>query len=201
MSERDFGAQDPNGTMQSGTMQSGSPEGETKQEGDFQIDDLELQMLQERLRSEQNLGAGLAAGAVAALVGAGLWAVVTVMTGYQIGWMAVGIGFLVGLAIRHFGKGIDTSFAVAGAVLALAGCLVGNALSIYGFVSTEMEVPLSEVFSQVELDVLIQIMIDTFSPIDLLFYGIAVYEGWKLSKRQITPEELEQMLGETGSAA
>jgi hypothetical protein len=30
----------------------------------------------------------------------------------------------------------------------------------------------------------------TFSPIDLLFYGIAVYEGYRFSFRQVTPEEL-----------
>ena len=33
-------------------------------------------------------------------------------------------------------------------------------------------------------------MVVTFSPIDLLFYGIAVYEGYKLSFRQIGLDDL-----------
>lgn len=168
------------------------------QEGDFQIDDLKLQMLRDRLRSEQNLGAGTGAGAVAAVLGAVLWAVLTVLTGYQIGWMAVGIGFLVGFAVRYFGKGVDTSFALVGAVLSLAGCVFGNVLSVYGFASKELGIPLTEVLGRIEPGVLFQILVDTFSPIDLLFYGIAVYEGWKLSQRRLTPEELERLLAETG---
>ena len=38
-----------------------------------------------------NLPVALLAGAVAAAMGAALWALVTVFTGTQIGWMAVGI--------------------------------------------------------------------------------------------------------------
>jgi len=195
MTDRELGAmgqtQDPAARESEGTETGG-------QEGDFQIDEIKLQMLRDRLRSEQNLGAGVGAGVVAALLGAVLWAVLTVLTGYQIGWMAVGIGFLVGLAVRYFGKGVDTSFAVVGAVLSLAGCVLGNVLSVYGFASKELGIPLSEVFGRIEPGVLFQILKDTFSPIDLLFYGIAVYEGWKLSQRQLTQEELEQLLGETG---
>jgi hypothetical protein len=33
-------------------------------------------------------------------------------------------------------------------------------------------------------------MTANFSPIDLLFYGIAIYEGYKLSFRQVTEDEL-----------
>jgi hypothetical protein len=35
-----------------------------------------------------------------------------------------------------------------------------------------------------------EVMMDAFSPMDLLFYGIAIYEGYKFSFRQITEEEL-----------
>jgi len=167
-------------------------------DGDFEIDEVKLQMVRERLRGEQSLGAGVGAGAVAALLGAVAWAVVTVLTGYQIGWMAIGIGFLVGLAVRHFGKGLDATFAVAGAALALLGCLLGSFLAVYGFASKEMGIPLTEVFDQVDVATVIEIMKQTFSPMDLLFYGIALYGGWQLSTRQITVEEMKRLLGEAG---
>jgi len=36
----------------------------------------------------------------------------------------------------------------------------------------------------------------TFDPMDILFYGIAVYEGYKLSFRQVSPEELASLVDE-----
>src|SRR5882672_10328355 len=70
----------------------------------------------------ENLPMGFMAGLIAAAVGAGLWALVTILTGYQIGWMAVGVGFLVGWAVRAGGKGTHTVFGMMGAMLALGGC-------------------------------------------------------------------------------
>jgi hypothetical protein len=36
-----------------------------------------------------------------------------------------------------------------------------------------------------------ELMAITFSPMDLVFYGIAVYEGFKLSFRKVTHEEIQ----------
>ena len=71
------------------------------------IDPAQVAYLQQRLHSEQNLLLGAAAGMIAALAGAAVWAGVTVVTGYQIGFMAIGVGFLVGYAIRAVGRGVD----------------------------------------------------------------------------------------------
>jgi hypothetical protein len=147
----------------------------------------DVQRAVERLREEQNLLAGVGAGAVAALIGAVLWAVITNATGYQIGFMAIGVGFLVGYAIRIAGKGIDQTFGIVGAVLALLGCVAGNVLAIIATIASQEGVPYGEVWSQYDL---IGAMTVWFSPIDLLFYGIAIYEGYKLSFRQVTEDEL-----------
>lgn len=157
-----------------------------------ELDPDKLRAFQERLKSEQRLGLGILAGAVAALVGAGVWAVVTVVTSYQIGWMAVGVGFLVGFAIRAAGKGISPAFGIAGAVLSLLGCILGNLLSISWFASVEEAVP----YPQVVFSVLTQpafafeLLRVTFSPMDILFYAIAVYFGYRFAIRQVTQEEL-----------
>jgi len=162
-------------------------------------DAAQVQYALDQFRSEQNLSLGIAAGAVAALVGAAVWAVVTVVTGYQIGWLAVGVGFLVGIAIRHVGKGIDPVFGIAGAILALLGCLLGNLLAVCGFIASQESIPFFEVLAQLDSSIVVELMAATFSPMDLLFYGIAVYEGYKLSLRRITQTELEQRI--SGSTA
>jgi hypothetical protein len=130
---------------------------------------------------DDNLPLALIAGLVAAAIGAALWAVVTVASGWQIGWMAVGVGFLVGIAIRKLGKGTTVLFGIVGAVLSLAGCLAGNLLSVVGFITKEYGTPFLTNLSELTPPVAVQLLVETGSPMDLLFYGIAVYEGFKLS--------------------
>ncbi|HWA25124.1 MAG TPA: hypothetical protein VG734_05565 [Lacunisphaera sp.] len=131
--------------------------------------------------SAGNLPLGIVAGLVAALIGAVLWAVITVTTEYQIGFMAVGVGFLVGAAVGKFGGGQDVSYRIAGAVLALFGCVLGNFLTIVGFVAGRGDEGFFSTLGQIDLAAVPSIMASTASPMDFLFYGIAVYEGFKLS--------------------
>jgi hypothetical protein len=130
---------------------------------------------------DQNLPIGLVAGLAAAAIGAGLWALVTVVTGYQIGWMAVGVGFLVGWAVRIAGKGTTSTFQVLGAALALGGCLVGNLLTICVVASRKFEISPTEMVLRLTPDFVVDVMSATFSPIDLLFYALAIYAGYRYS--------------------
>jgi hypothetical protein len=128
-----------------------------------------------------NLALGVIAGAVAALIGAAIWAAITVATGYQIGWMAVGVGFLVGIAVRQFGRGTTPVYGTVGAALALAGCVLGNVFAMVGYYANQENLPFFSVLAQAHPVGVMNALIETASPIDLLFYGIAVYEGFKLS--------------------
>jgi len=154
------------------------------------LDPRQVEQTLERIRSEQNLLSGILGGAAGAIIGAALWAVVTVVTGYQIGFMAVGVGFLAGLGVRRFGKGIDPSFGYAGAGLALLGCALGNLLAMCGLIANKFNVTFFNVLSGLSVESIGNLMVATFEPFDLIFYAIAVYEGYKFSFRQITMEEL-----------
>lgn len=155
-----------------------------------QLEPAEVALVLERLRSEQHLGKATVAGAAAAALGAAAWAFITVVTHYQIGWMAVGIGFLVGYAVRTFGKGMDRAFGIVGAAMALFGCLAGNLLTACGMVAQQENLGVLDILAGLDAQSVQELMVATFSPMDLLFYGIAVYEGYKLSFRQLSPEEL-----------
>jgi hypothetical protein len=129
---------------------------------------------------KQNFPIALGAGIAAAIIGAIAWAIVTVTTEYQIGYMAIGVGFMVGFAVR-LGHGRDNVFAVSGAVLALIGCLLGNFLSMVGFVAKQQNVNVFGALSAIDLAKVPGAMMSAFNPMDLLFYGIAVYAGFKFS--------------------
>jgi hypothetical protein len=155
-----------------------------------QVDQVQLRFALEQLRSQQNLVGGALAGLAASAVGAAAWAGITVATGYQIGWMAIGVGFLVGLAVRMAGKGIDSVFGVVGGALALLGCAAGNLLAVCGIVAGQEGMAFADVLAGLDPTVARELMVASFSPMDVLFYALAVYEGYKLSFRQISQQEL-----------
>ncbi len=159
------------------------------------INEQQAAMLMQTLAEEQNLLMGVISGLLAALLGAGIWAGVSVATEYQIGWMAVGIGFLVGLAMRYGGKGITPVFGTVSAALSLFGCLVGNILTYTWFIADMEGMAFMEVVSQLNLAVVIGLLTSTFAVMDILFYGLAAYFGYKYAFRQVTQADLDKVLG------
>jgi hypothetical protein len=128
---------------------------------------------------EKKLLLGGLAGLAAAIVGAIVWAVLTVTTKYQIGWMALGVGALVGFALR-IGNG-GKAFGILGAFLALFGCILGNYFSLIAFASTQEHVGFFTMLNNADSAKVISALWDDFWSASILFYAIAVYEGYKLS--------------------
>ena len=135
----------------------------------------------EDLVARQNFALAIPAGIAAALIGAALWAMVTVITNLQIGLVAVGVGYVVGQAVKTAGHGIDTRFGVLGALCALLGCVLGNAFSGLAFFAEGRHLGLAELLAVMSPDLVVRLMIAFASPMDLLFYGIAIYEGYRFS--------------------
>ncbi len=147
----------------------------------------------EKIKSEQDLKKGICFGILAAIFGAILWAIITVSTNFQIGYMAIAIGAGVGLSIRYFGKGIDQIFGIWGAGIALFGCLFGNMLSVVGFIANAEGLGYIETFFSIDWRYIPEIIKETFRPMDIIFYGIAIYEAYKFSFRLITKQGIEDL--------
>src|SRR5688572_1235974 len=93
---------------------------------------------------DENFSAGLAAGVLSAIMGAALWAAISLFSGYQIGWIALLLGFFVAAAVRNFGRGTQRRFAIAGAILVLLSCALGNLLAALGFTARQEALPPAE---------------------------------------------------------
>jgi hypothetical protein len=74
----------------------------------------------------------IAAGLVAALVGGGIWAAIVLITSFEVGWAAWGIGFLVGLAMARTTINRSRALALTAAALAVLGLVAGKALVTTG---------------------------------------------------------------------
>jgi antitoxin component YwqK of YwqJK toxin-antitoxin module len=141
-----------------------------------------------KLKSHQDFYYAIIGGVLATLASAVIWAAVTVATGMQIGYMAIGVGLAVGYTIQFFGAGIDKKFGYFGAALSLLGCLLGNLLSQVGFIANQESLGYFETLTYLNPALILSIFVESFSPMDLLFYGIATYEGYKFAFRKITAE-------------
>ena len=74
--------------------------------------------------------AAVFAGLIAAVVGGIVWAVIVVVTGYEVGWVAWAVGGLVGLTMAAVTPERSRSLGVRAAVLAAVGLLVGKWLIV-----------------------------------------------------------------------
>jgi len=113
------------------------------------------------------------AGCVAAVIGGLIWGGISKATGYEIGWIAIGIGFLCGIAVRSIGKGHGPQFQITAAATALGGIAVGKIFTIMLYAQAD-NIDLS-------LGQAIQFLPQALSPIDALFVAIAVWQAWKVA--------------------
>ncbi|HKJ37723.1 MAG TPA: hypothetical protein VJ972_03030 [Anaerolineales bacterium] len=129
---------------------------------------------------DSNLIMGLIGGGIAMLVSAAIWGAVTYITEYQIGWLAIGIGFLVGIAVKFFGKGKTPIYGIISAAFALIGCALGNLLFYSGFIAREEGAAFLEVFFFFLFSpaATIEIFSIAFDFMDILFYGLAAWVGY-----------------------
>jgi hypothetical protein len=144
----------------------------------------------EKLRMEQQLLPAIGIGLIVGLIGAALWGAITVDTNFQIGYMAVAIGAGIGFSMRYVGKGIDQLFGVLGAIIALLSCALGNFFSVIGFYANSEHVGFLETLMVFDWTYLPDVMIETFSGMDVVFYAIAMYEGYKFSFRIVTRNDI-----------
>jgi hypothetical protein len=74
----------------------------------------------------------IAAGLVAAIVAGGIWAALVFVTNTEIGYVAWGVGLLVGFAMSRITARRTKSLAYAAAVLAIVGLVAGKAIIFAG---------------------------------------------------------------------
>jgi hypothetical protein len=135
------------------------------------------------LRSQQNFAMAIPAGIVAAIVGAVLWAVVVYVSGYALGLMAIVVGALVGYAVRIAGKGVDQKFGVLGAACGALGWALGTALADIAMLAKLENLPFSETVSRLGMDGSLSLLMEAGDVMDIVFLGIAMYEGYKFAFR------------------
>ncbi len=157
-------------------------------QSDFLLDSEADKILQ--LREDQSLTRGFFAGLIAAIIGGIIWGLIVYLTNYKIAYIAVAIGFLVGYAIKQFGKGIDPVFAYMGGALALFGCMFGNIFTIVLLLTKEgYDIDFYTGLNMLlNFEFLWMAISRGTDFLDFIFYAIATYEGFRFSRIMVEEE-------------
>ncbi len=134
----------------------------------------------------------LAGGCVGAVVGGILWGLIVIVTDYEIGYMAVGIGFLSGYGVVLFSSG---KRGLPLQVIAVASSILGIAIGKYvtffqvlkDYVADEYGAEATAELSMASIGVLqafSESMAEILGGYDILWVVLAVVTAWSIPKSQ-----------------
>jgi hypothetical protein len=132
------------------------------------------------------LGPGIAGGLIAAVVGGFLWGLIVILSEYEIGIAAWGIGFIVGFGVVRFAGGAKGApLQVVAVVSSVLGIVIGKYISYAYFfkqaVSDRFDVDISYFDSEI-FRAFRENLGDVFGGFDLIWAGLAVVTAWKLTR-------------------
>lgn len=145
--------------------------------------------LADKLISEQNFAAAIVAGAVATLLAAAAYGIAVAVWPFSRGFAAAGVGILIGLAMALLGRGISTKFAVAAAAYTVAGCLLGNLFRVVMDLALATATSPVDVLRNDSLSLLAERSLHNFSPVDLVYWFIAIFAAAFLARRPLSRSE------------
>lgn|SRR5262249_27936115 len=132
----------------------------------------------------------LLGGGLAAVVGGSIWALIVIATGYEIGFVAWGIGILAGLGVVLFSKGqrglpLQLIAVFTGAL----GVVIGKYGTFFYFFRKAVEGKFGAeaasnlgIFSEKTMESFSQNIVSMLSPYDLLWVVLAVMTAWRVPR-------------------
>jgi hypothetical protein len=81
------------------------------------------------------------------------------------------------------GNGVDQKFGILGAACAALGWALGTIGSDVAFVAQYAHRPILDVMSSLGFERILSLAFNAADPMDILFFGIALYEGYRFSFR------------------
>ncbi|OAB47953.1 hypothetical protein PBAT_03505 [Paenibacillus antarcticus] len=129
---------------------------------------------------------------IAAIIGGAIWATIAVLTDYELGLIAWGIGGLAGYAVVLFAKGQTTQIHQ---IIAVIASLIGILLGKYFLFSYIINDGFEGMFNSDIITLFQENITEFFGGMDIVFVLFAVLTAWKLprtmSKKMNQPSETQ----------
>ena len=170
-------------------VQSGMTESEVTQTVERVFFQLQKTAGEEEFSGEV-LFPALLGGLIAAVLGGAVWGGIAIWTGYEVGYVALGVGFLCGLGVVMFTGGKKgMPLQIIAVVASVLGIVIGKYMSFFdavkGVVAEERGAEAVATLSMFSME-MVQFFGDNIttmaSGFDLLWIGLAVYTAWSIPK-------------------
>lgn len=159
-----------------------------EEELDYDIKELDLEIKEsdEELKVDESASTskpvlGTILSLILGIVSAILWATIATVTGYSVGYAAIGVGFMVSLGPVITGKGTNNTIGIISGVIAAFSILLGELFIIIVEISSYFEVSLIDVIISVDYIEIVKLVFESTKAIDLLFYFLAISMAYKNS--------------------
>ncbi len=142
----------------------------------------------EKETKDPNMMLGLVAGIVGGIIGGLVWYYVALGTGKEIGYISLGLGYLVGMGVYlGSGKKRGHQLQIMSAVIALVSIIVTEKFLYEYFINDYIQAHLAEYPNMVGQVISVSFFDPNFwqglaSPIGLLIYVLGVYFAYKVCK-------------------
>ncbi|MBT2396060.1 hypothetical protein [Streptomyces sp. ISL-100] len=131
--------------------------------------------------ARDNVALGVAAAFAAALVTAGIYGGIIGATKYQIGFAAVGVGYLIGLVAGKVG-GRNPALPVVSAILSLGAVYLGQLLGLAIAISDMLRLTVTELFFE-NFELLTTGWKEEAGPMSFLFLAIGAFAAFSAAKK------------------
>jgi len=128
-------------------------------------------------QKSSNILIGVIAGILASLIGTILYALYPFLFGIQINFLAIGVGFIIGIAINKFAGGRSPMLGVVGAFLSLISLVAGDVLSAIAIYSYQNSVSFFGMLSRLNLSSIAELLPQIIGIENVLFYIPAISIG------------------------
>lgn len=138
----------------------------------------------------QALLPAVAGGILAAIVGGIVWGLIVILTDYEVGFVAWGIGFLAGfLVVRFAGGRKGVPLQAIGIVSSVVGIVLGKYIAYAYFIKEAVREQVSKeaadsigYFDTDVMSAFREDFSDVFSGYDLLWAGLAIFTAWRMAR-------------------
>ena len=145
--------------------------------------------LADKLISKQNFAAAVIVGAVATILAAAAYGIIVATWAFSYGFVAAGVGIVIGLSMQFLGRGISMKFAVVATVYAIIGCVLGNLFRVIIELAQANATSPIDALRNNSLSVLAEWSVSDVSFVDLVYWFVAVFCAVFLAKRPLSRSE------------
>lgn len=171
-------------------VQSGMTDAEALQFVDRMYFQLKKTVREEKKYSGEVLFPALLGGLIAAVIGGAVWGGIAIWTGYEVGYVAWGVGLLCGMGVVMMSQGKRGMPLQAVAVVSsVLGIVIGKYMSFFdvvkGITAEERGAEAVATMSMFSME-MVQFFAENITALaggyDLLWIGLAVYTAWSIPK-------------------